>query len=85
MNTEALEMMNQNKDLTQTIKSYITNCDSICEICLAAAGIADHVLALVDPDFCGVTDYHEFWVEASDCSPIIYDAIDKAFEEANNN
>ena len=84
MNTDVLEMMNQNKDLTQTIKSYINGCDSICEICLAAAGIADHVLALVDPDFCGITDYHEFWVEPSDCSPSIYDAIDKAFEEAKN-
>ena len=27
MNTDVLEMMNQNKDLTQTIKSYINGCD----------------------------------------------------------
>ncbi len=82
---DIISIMNENTDLTQLVKDYINNeCGSIQEICLAAAGIADHVLALIDPDFCGVTDYHEFWVEPSDCSPIIHDAIDKAFEEANN-
>ena len=76
--------LNGNKELTQLVKNYLNECGSIQEICLAAAGIADHVLALVDPDFCGITDYHEFWVEPSDCSPFVYDAIDKAFEKANN-
>ena len=76
--------LNENKELTQLVKNYLNECGSIQEICLAAAGIADHVLALVDPDFCGITDYHEFWVEPSDCSPIVYDAIDKAFVEAKN-
>ena len=85
MNTEALEKMNCDDELTQMVKNYLTHkCGNISEICLAVAAISGHLLALIDPDFCGITDYHEFWVEQSDCSPSIYDAIDKAFEEANN-
>lgn len=83
MNTDALEKMNCDDALTQLVKDYINDeCGDITEICLAVAAIADHLLALVDPDFCGVTDYHEFWVEPSSCSEEMYDAIDIAFEKS---
>ena len=84
MNTEALEKMNYDDELTQMVKDYLNQeCGNISEICLAVAAISDHLLALIDPDFCGITDYHEFWVEPSHCSVEMYDAIDKAFEKSS--
>ena len=84
MNTEALEKMNCDDVLTQIVKEYLNQqCGNISEICLAVAAISDHLLALIDSDFCGVTDYHEFWVEPSHCSIEMYDAIDKAFEKSS--
>ena len=84
MNTDVLEKMNLNDELTHFVKDYLNQeCGNISEICLAVAAIADHLLALIDPDFCGVTDYHEFWVEPSTCSEEMYDAIDKAFEKSS--
>lgn len=83
MDMDILEKMNCDDELTQSVKNYINDeCGDITEICLAVAAIADHLLALVDPDFCGVTDYHEFWVEPSSCSVELYDVIDKAFEKS---
>lgn len=84
MNTDALEKMNCDDALTQLVKDYINDeCGDITEICLAVAAIADHLLALIDPDFCGVTDYHEFWVEPSSCNEEMYSIIDNAFEKAS--
>ena len=84
MNTETLERMNNDAELTQIVKDYLNSeCGSIEEICLAATAISDHLLSLLDPDFCGIVDYHEFWVEPSDCGQEMYSIIDSAFEKAS--
>lgn len=84
MNNKALENMNGDVELTQIVKDYLNNeCSDITEICLAVAAISDHLLALLDPDFCGIVDYHEFWVEPSECGQEMYSIIDSAFEKAS--
>jgi len=84
LDMDILEKMNCDDELTQSVKNYLNQeCGNISEICLAVAAISDHLLALIDPDFCGITDYHEFWVEPSHCSVEMYDAIDKAFEKSS--
>ena len=84
MNTEVLENLNNDVELTQIVKDYLNDkCGDITEICLAVAAISDHLLALIDPDFCGIKDYHEFWVEPSDCGQEMYSIIDSAFEKAS--
>ncbi len=84
MNTDVLENLKNDDELTQTVKDYINNeCGSIEDICLAVAAISDHLLALLDPDFCGIVDYHEVWVEPSECGQELYSIIDSAFEKAS--
>ncbi len=84
---EIIELVNQNKELTDKIHSYIAaEGHSFDAICVLAIGMANHYLSLLQPDDCGYDAFIRFWIEPFDWKEIdvpsdIEQAVEKAKEE----
>lgn len=87
---EIIELVNQNKELTDKLRSYIMeNGHSLDNICGLVVGMADYYLSLLQPDDCGYDAFNRFWIEPFDSVEIdvlsdIKQAVEKAKEEIDS-
>ena len=87
---EIIDVVNQNKELTDKLRSYIIeNGNSLDAICGLAVGMADYYLSLLQPDDCGYDAFNRFWIEPFEFEEIdvlsdIKQAVEKAKEEIDS-